>query len=76
MQSYRVVAVEDRIASQSYVSNGIVDPQIQQLLEDRAVDYIHVRDTDAGCFDFRIERTSNEAEATQSRTSDGGGSNE
>jgi len=65
-----------RLVSQSYVSDGIVDPQIQQLLEDRAVDYIHVRDTYAGCFDFRIERTSNEAEATQSRTADGGSSHE
>jgi hypothetical protein len=65
-----------RLVSQSYVSNGIVDPQIQQLLEDSAVHYIHVRDTDAGCFDFRIERTSNEAEAAQSRTSDGGSSHE
>jgi hypothetical protein len=65
-----------RLVSQSYVSDGIVDPQVQQLLEDRAVDYIHVRDTDAGCFDFRIERTSNEAETTQSRTSDGGSSHE
>jgi Protein of unknown function (DUF1203) len=65
-----------RLVSQSYVSNGLVEPRIQQLLQDREVAYIHVRDTDAGCYDFRIERTSNEADATQSRTSNGGSSHE
>jgi hypothetical protein len=35
------------------------------------VAYIHVRDTDAGCYDFCIERTSDETGSTQSRTSDG-----
>ena len=65
-----------RLISQSYVSNGVVGPQIQELLENRDVAYIHVRDTNAGCFDFRIERTGNEAEATQSTTSDEGSSHE
>jgi hypothetical protein len=26
------------------------------LLENPAVRYLHVRDTEAGCYDFRIER--------------------
>ena len=29
---------------------------IQTLFEDPSVDYIHVRDQAAGCFDFRVER--------------------
>jgi hypothetical protein len=61
-----------KLVSQSYVSDGVVGPQIQQLLENRDVAYIHVRDTDAGCYDFRIERTNNEAEATSGATTEGG----
>lgn len=65
-----------RLVSQRYVSNGIVEPELQRLLQDRDVAYIHVRDTDAGCYDFCIERTSDEAVATEIRTSNGGSSHE
>jgi hypothetical protein len=65
-----------RLVSQRYVSNGIVEREIQRLLQDRDVAYIHVRDTDAGCYDFCIERTSDEAGATETRTSKGGSSHE
>ncbi|HEX3534473.1 MAG TPA: DUF1203 domain-containing protein [Gemmatimonadaceae bacterium] len=65
-----------RLVSQSYVSNGAVQQQIQQLLEDRDVAYIHVRDTEAGCYDFRVERTGDETQTTQASTSNGGRSDE
>jgi hypothetical protein len=33
-----------------------VEPAIDRLLDRADVDYIHVRDTAAGCYDLRIER--------------------
>jgi hypothetical protein len=65
-----------RLVSQKYVTNGEVEPQLQQLLENRDVAYIHVRDTDAGCYDFCIERTSNESDAPKNTESRGGQSHE
>jgi Protein of unknown function (DUF1203) len=49
-----------RLVAQKYVSGGDIDSQITQLLQDREVSYIHVRDTVAGCYDFRIERMNDE----------------
>jgi uncharacterized protein DUF1203 len=65
-----------RLISQKYVSNGLVESQVQQLLQDRDVSYIHVRNTDAGCYAFCIEKMSDEADATKTRTSSGGESHE
>jgi hypothetical protein len=65
-----------RLVSQRYVSSGIVEPELQRLFEDRDVAFIHVRDTDAGCYDFCIERTSDEAGATEIRKSNGEESHE
>lgn len=45
-----------RLVAQEYVADGCVEPVIERLLASPDVDYIHVRDTEAGCFDFRIER--------------------
>ena len=45
----RLVAVE-------YVRNGDVDAVLDRLLARPGVDYIHVRDTAAGCYDCRVER--------------------
>jgi hypothetical protein len=45
----RLVAVE-------YVEDGDVDTVLDRLLTRADVDYIHVRDTEAGCYDCRIER--------------------
>jgi len=33
-----------------------VEPAIERLLDDEAVDYVHVRSTSAGCFLCRLER--------------------
>ncbi len=65
-----------RVLAQRYVSNGVVEPELQRLLQDRDVAYIHVRDTDAGCYDFCIERTSNEESFDESKKSDGEESHE
>ncbi len=65
-----------RLVSQKYVTNGEIEPQIQQLLQNRDVDYIHVRNTDAGCYAFCIERTDDEIDATKNGTSVGGESHE
>lgn len=77
MQSHSVVAVGDRIAiARSYVSNGVVEAELQRLLLDRDVANFHVRDTAAGCYDFCIERTSDKEGLDESTTSNGGGSRE
>ncbi len=44
------------LLAQEYVDDGAVEPVIAQLFADGRVRYIHVRDTEAGCYDFRIER--------------------
>ncbi len=46
----RVQRAEER------VTDGQVDAAIARLLGRGDVDYIHVRDTAAGCYDLRIER--------------------
>jgi hypothetical protein len=46
------------LVAQVYGTNGAIDAQVERLLARPDVDYIHVRDTEAGCYDFRIERSS------------------
>ena len=45
-----------KLIAQKYVRDGSIEPTIAELFESTDVDYIHVRDTNAGCFDFAIER--------------------
>jgi hypothetical protein len=45
-----------RLLAEEYVENGEVDALIVKLLNRTDVNYLHVRDTEAGCYDFRIER--------------------
>ena len=45
-----------RLLAQEYVADGRVEAVIERLLARADVDYIHVRDTSAGCFDFAVER--------------------
>lgn len=65
-----------RLIAQRYVSDGVVEPEIHRLLHDRDVSYIHVRDTQAGCYDFCIERADDEADVTKNSTPSGGQSYE
>lgn len=44
------------LRAQEYVTDGRVEGVVARLLERADVDYIHVRDTEAGCFDFQVER--------------------
>jgi uncharacterized protein DUF1203 len=45
-----------KLIGQEYASDGRAEAAAEQLLARADVDYIHVRDTKAGCYDFRIER--------------------
>lgn len=45
------------LKAQEHVRGDDVDAAIATLLARADVAYIHVRDTEAGCYDFRIERT-------------------
>jgi hypothetical protein len=45
-----------RLLAEEHVENGSVDLVIERLFERPDVRYLHVRDTAAGCYDFRIER--------------------
>ncbi|HEX9309778.1 MAG TPA: DUF1203 domain-containing protein [Gemmatimonadaceae bacterium] len=65
-----------RLVAQKYVSNGLVDPELQRLLAHSDVAYIHVRDTDAGCYDFCIEKISENERLDEGTTSNGGYSHE
>lgn len=46
------------LREQVHVTADSLDAEIERLLGRDDVDYIHVRDTKAGCYDFRIERAS------------------
>ena len=107
MQSYRVVAIGDRIANavrKTLRSPGYGHPAhpevatgygpcrrclksfaigderrilfTQRLPQDRDVAYTHVRDTDAGCYDFSIERTGDQKSIDEGVRSNGGYSHE
>jgi hypothetical protein len=38
------------------VTHGAVEAALDALFARGDVDYVHVRDTDAGCYDLRVER--------------------
>ena len=44
------------LLSRQHVTERDVDAVIERLLARPEVDYIHVRDTQAGCYDLRVER--------------------
>lgn len=47
-----------RLLAQEPVLDGKVEPKIERLLDDLRIDYIHVRNREAGCYMLRIERIS------------------
>lgn len=47
-----------KLQTQEYVEDGNVEAAIERLLARPEIDYLHVRDTEAGCYDLRIERAS------------------
>ncbi len=44
------------LRAQEYVKGGDPESALARLFARPDVDYVHVRDTQAGCFDFRVER--------------------
>ena len=50
-----------RLVEKAYPANGELDAALERLLARADVDYVHVRDTEAGCYDFRIERAGAES---------------
>jgi hypothetical protein len=45
-----------RLIVEERVGDGRIEPVVERLLAQPEVAYLHVRDTEAGCYDFRIER--------------------
>jgi hypothetical protein len=74
--TFNAYALGRRLVAQSYVSNGLIEPELQRLLGQRDVAYIHVRDTDAGCYDFCIEKKTDEENLDEIKGSNGGDSDE
>ena len=44
------------LLAERFIEDGNVESVIDSFLERSDVKYLHVRDTQAGCYDFRIER--------------------
>ena len=47
---------EQRLVRQQRASNGDQESVVREMLQDAAIRYVMVRDLEAGCFDFRVER--------------------
>jgi Protein of unknown function (DUF1203) len=48
--------VGQHLLAQVHVDDGEQPVAVQRLLENSAVQYLHIRDKKAGCFGFRVER--------------------
>jgi len=46
------------LRAEEHVEGPSIEPAVARLLSRPDVDYLHVRDREAGCYDFRIERSS------------------
>jgi hypothetical protein len=47
-----------QVVGETCVENVCVEEAVERLLANKDALYLHVRDTDAGCYDFRIEKDS------------------
>jgi hypothetical protein len=47
-----------QVIEEKCVENGRLEEAVELLLSNQNALYLHVRDTDAGCYDFRIEKDS------------------
>jgi hypothetical protein len=45
-----------RLVQEIRIDGMAIEDEIEQLLARDDIEYIHVRDTSAGCYDFRVER--------------------
>ncbi|MGB6876525.1 MAG: DUF1203 domain-containing protein [Candidatus Acidiferrales bacterium] len=68
IRSHRLTIVaygdERKAIFEVQASDGNLDSVIEQAFQNPAVRYLHVRDTEAGCYDFRIEPESKDQGAT------------
>lgn len=46
-----------QLIAQMYSGTSAIEPFIEEIFEQASVDYLHILNTEAGCFDLRIERT-------------------
>jgi hypothetical protein len=53
-----------RLIIEQHVTDGRCEDVLRDLFGRADVDYVHVRDTDAGCYDFRVERATESASPT------------
>lgn len=44
-----------RLISQVYVTDGQVEDKLARMFSNPEMGYVHVRDTNAGCYDLRVE---------------------
>jgi Protein of unknown function (DUF1203) len=51
-----------QVRAEEYVENGQVEEVMSRLLANPEARYLHVRDTLAGCYDFRVERATRSKE--------------
>jgi hypothetical protein len=60
LRNHRLTLAADgksrRLLAEDYVNDGEVERAMGKLFEREHVQYLHVRDTEAGCYDFRVER--------------------
>lgn len=54
---FEAYAKGQRLIARRQVDDGRHDVVVEELLKLQDVDYIEVRDKEAGCYDFRIERS-------------------
>jgi hypothetical protein len=45
-----------KLVAQEYARGNDAEPEVRRLLERTDVAYVHVRNTEAGCYMFRVER--------------------
>ncbi len=45
-----------RLVDRAYVADGAAEAALERLFAGAEVAYVHVRDTEAGCYDLRVER--------------------
>lgn len=53
------------LVTEVHISGEATEPELQRLLAREDVEYIHVRDRSAGCYDFRVERTLGQGEQSE-----------
>jgi hypothetical protein len=47
---------ERTVRGKEYVTDGKIEAAAQRMFDDAMVRFLHVRDTQAGCYDLRIDR--------------------